>query len=420
MAKEEASQITENAKKLIEIGLDEEAYNLLSEVVDAFPLEPVPNMLFQYAAARSGHSAVIFERYEQLAALMPQSAAAQLLYARLLRPGERRLRIAKRAVELDGGLRVTHEVLVSTILALDLLVQERAALQKAADSFADYAVFMHAAADADAAAGDIPAALKRYEAALKLEPEVRDENSVSEIVIRLGQKRFERGDFSGARGCFEFALGHGRKDSPVVRLALANCDIKENRLEEARERIKAVISDYPGSGDAAANLALLDALSGNFDAALKGYEKALELSPRNVTARRNMARVLLELGRHADAVREARSVLDADRGNAEVYKILIEGYITLGMTAEARFMLEQFVKHRPDAAKGLAGQYNTRIAAAKAESEENTKEERGRLEKLLEDPDPEKRAGAFVKLNRLMRPAGFPHLEKLLLSRYPD
>ena len=90
MTKEEASQVTENAKKLIEMGLDEEAYNLLSEVVDAFPLEPVPNMLFQYSAGRSGHSAVVFERYEQLAFLMPQSAAAQCRANRFPEPAPER------------------------------------------------------------------------------------------------------------------------------------------------------------------------------------------------------------------------------------------------------------------------------------------------------------------------------------------
>ncbi len=419
MTRDDAVAETENAKKLLAEGRPEDAFRLLAPVVDAFPTEPVPNILYQDAARQAGHAELILERYENLGTLLPQSGGAQLLYARILQYGEKRLKIARRAVDLEPDIREAREVLVDTIRALGILVEERKALNEAADHFGDNPVFTVLAARAASAAGDVQDALKRYSVVMALAPRVFIEEAVSDVA-RLGHRRFNQGDIKGARACFDFTISRGRTGNPDIRLALANCDVAEKKYKKARSIIESVLEDFGNHSAAIANLASLDAIAGKYESARIGYEKSLNINPNDYAARTNLANVLLKLNRPADAVREAAAARARNRRHAEVYPVLIKGYLELGMVVEAEFMFNEFLKRRPDAAKKDAGKYRKMIDEAREKIKDRRAGDRQQLEKQLEDPDPKKRASAFVKLNRLMRASGFPHLEKLLSSKHAD
>jgi len=184
------------------------------------------------------------------------------------------------------------------------------------------------------AAGDFAEAERQYEAAAALlrELEGPDSPNVGQLEVDLGGVARERGDYARAEerirtglARMEKGLGprHARLFPPLIELA--HCLKEAQRTQEAKAIYEQGIElftaasgpDHPKLLGAVAGLADCEERIGNADAAYQGRLRALELvrksegpeSDRAQFSRLNLAISLRDLGRLAEAEKEARAAL---------------------------------------------------------------------------------------------------------------
>ncbi|MBU0716764.1 MAG: tetratricopeptide repeat protein [Planctomycetes bacterium] len=168
---------------------------------------------------------------------------------------------------------------------------------------------------------------------------------------------------------WEAALEHYRRarsqDENVVDyvVAEAECLAVAGRLEEAIALVTANIQRFDSDGTLETLLAEICLLTGDKETALNGLSLAIERSgcqPGRTEGRggcttliEEYGRLLSETGRHAQAVALLHPYVEA-RSDAppSVVTALCVGYLETGRTSEARRLLREEVKRRPDHAKG--------------------------------------------------------------------
>lgn len=168
--------------------------------------------------------------------------------------------------------------------------------------------------------GDRDGALREADAALALDARFTDAR-----VLRAG--------VLAARSQYETAIAELRSavatdpGKPAIRLDLAKVLAEAGQPAEARRTYEELLREKADYAPALIGLAALQASSGDLDAAALGLRKALELDPRQLNARFNLAQVLERQQRLSEARME--------------YERLAEAKDTpSGLRAEARRRLE--------------------------------------------------------------------------------
>lgn len=97
--------------------------------------------------------------------------------------------------------------------------------------------------------------------------------------------------------------------NPIAHFSLGNAYIEKGRLAEAERELSKAIALLPGWQRARTNLGVVFAATGKPEAALEQFRIALSLGTQNYRTQLNIARILLSLGRYADAIAECQTVL---------------------------------------------------------------------------------------------------------------
>jgi tetratricopeptide (TPR) repeat protein len=132
----------------------------------------------------------------------------------------------------------------------------------------------------------------------------------------LGEQLQSQGNFAEARVAYNAAKaadpGFTRAD-----LALAQVEMHDNRLDEARKRAAGAAAKDPVP--AGLILGDIETKAGNYGAAVEQYRKVLAIAPRNVRALNNIAYLLLERqGRTDEALKYAQQAAEIVPDDASV------------------------------------------------------------------------------------------------------
>jgi len=171
-------------------------------------------------------------------------------------------------------------------------------------------------------------------------------------------------DFRKAIGYYEeairldprYALAYAKLTPPAVNLAVAFGYIKTKEKEEAmakaRASAKRALELDPSLSEAhLAQALVLELLDFNFAGAEAEFRRALELSPQNVSATNNLAKLMADLGRMDEAVALAQRAIALDPLRTQSYVPLAVCLIALGRYDEAESVQRKAIALQPQSAQ---------------------------------------------------------------------
>lgn len=161
-------------------------------------------------------------------------------------------------------------------------------------------------------------------------------------------------------------------NNAIAHASVGRIHLQGNRLPQARLALQRASALNPTLPEIWNELGAVEAAAGNYSAAVRYYEKALELGPNLTYALVNAALAYSQLGNVAEAERLYRRVLTVDPQDGEVANSLGILLAKQGRTDEARKLFESAISIRPDDASAInnlgilflkIGQTNDAIAA---------------------------------------------------------
>jgi adenylate cyclase len=174
---------------------------------------------------------------------------------------------------------------------------------------------------------------------------------------RAAYKEYSRPGIARARDLFLAALESAPGfHSAAVGLARTHiedasfgwAEVKSESFFRAREILEAVLAIEPEHPAAHAEMAHLRMRSGDYQSGLLESELAVALDPNDAEAFAVLSFVLNCIGRHDDAIHNARRALSLNPGSPEFYIIPIaDACIALGRHSEAAGLADQILARRP-------------------------------------------------------------------------
>lgn len=162
--------------------------------------------------------------------------------------------------------------------------------------------------------GAIPEAITQYQKALRADPKLRG-------------VRYELGE------------------------AILQNSTSASSLAEAEQQFNAAVQENPYDANAVARLGTICILRSDFDKATGYFSRALKFSPNNALAEEGMGRVLVHLGKNAEAVPYLEAACHDDPLDSGVHYKLAMAYRAVGQSTEAERELSQFRKLQQAAQK---------------------------------------------------------------------
>ena len=198
-------------------------------------------------------------------------------------------------------------------------------------------------ANALARAGSLEEALEHYDFILERHPE-NPQTLVKRATVLINLRRPDQ-----ARAAFERALA-ASPDDPEIRQRYADALDYLGESTAAAAQRRAV---QGGSADSAQRVAQMIAegqrqtSAGRYQAAVKSYRKAIELDPKELDARYELATVLGHLGRFDEALAEFAVVIDAAPRHGRARRGEITALLLLKRWGRAREQLNQALRVLP-------------------------------------------------------------------------
>lgn len=152
----------------------------------------------------------------------------------------------------------------------------------------------------------------------------------------------------GARGRPEEALALTRTAAEVQpsskRLAdLAQMQIQQGRIDEARQSLEQSLQRSPGNYSALSLLAVLELYNGDLNRAVEIYRELVGRSP-GLPQLGNLGLAYFSLGRYQEAAEIYGQVVAREPGNPLTLVNLADTYLLMGRTREARELYEQILE----------------------------------------------------------------------------
>jgi tetratricopeptide (TPR) repeat protein len=193
---------------------------------------------------------------------------------------------------------------------------------------------LEALATSYAAVHDMPGAIERLRQAASGFPPSAPRQ------LLLGNWLLQSGDAAGARAAFDTA----QKTNPgltAAPLALAELDVREKKLDAARNRLAPLFASNDRQVCIQANLLAggLEASAGNSDAAIRHFRKVVELDKSHVVALEHLAGLL------ADSDAQIDEALQMAQKAVELSPADPEGEDTLGWILFRKGMYPLALKH---------------------------------------------------------------------------
>lgn len=191
-------------------------------------------------------------------------------------------------------------------------------------------------------------AQKQLPAAVQWLREYAGQNPKSAPVqFYLGEVLLRNGDAGGARAAFAAAKMADPKLT-AADLHLAQLDVRDGKLDEARKTLQALAAKKPSEGAPHLMLGDVEQQARNYPAAIEQYRKALELDENNVEALNNLAFLLAEFGKQPDeALKFAQKAEELSPDNATVADTLGWVLYRKALYTSAIPYLEQAATHEP-------------------------------------------------------------------------
>lgn len=167
------------------------------------------------------------------------------------------------------------------------------------------------------------------------------------VQFYLGQVLMKSGETGPARAAF---LAAKATDPTLtgVDLNLAQLDMRDEKLDEARQRLSVMVSRQPSDVSSRLLLGTVEQMARNYEASIEQYRKAVELDEGNVQALNDLAYVLAEFGKQPDeALKFAQKAEELAPNNAAVADTLGWVLYRKALYTSAMPYLEQGVSREP-------------------------------------------------------------------------
>lgn len=165
-------------------------------------------------------------------------------------------------------------------------------------------------------------------------------------LLRTAATLLQSGRLDEAESACRTVLIRRAADARATQL-LGLIERRRGRLDEAERLLRLSVELEPGNPEFHSNCAQLLSARGKHELALQHFEQAVRLDGRFRPGRLGLARLSNQLGHHAEAERQARALVSADRRDSEAWSALGVALDGLGRTSEARAALERAVALAP-------------------------------------------------------------------------
>jgi tetratricopeptide (TPR) repeat protein len=167
------------------------------------------------------------------------------------------------------------------------------------------------------------------------------------VQFELGRVLMSTGDFAGARVAFNTA----KAADPALTAAdlyLAQLDVRDGKLDQARQRLSGIVSKRPTDLPAHLLLGNVEQIAQNYQGAIDQYRKAVGLDDTNAEALNDLAYALAEYGKQPDAALQyAQAAEELAPSNPSVADTLGWVLYRKALYTSAIPYLEQAAAHDP-------------------------------------------------------------------------
>ena len=256
--------------------------------------------------------------------------------------------------------------------------------------------------------GDLSAALREFVRAADLMPDnVNAQLRAATFLVAAGQ-------FADAQARATSALAKEPKNAEAL-VILGNALAGLRDLDGAISQIEQAIDANPQVTFSYANLGWLESKKGNATAAEGAFKRAIEIAPKSVAARLNLANFYWASRRRDEAEREMKAALEIDQKSTDANRLLAAFYVTNNQAAEAGPYIKAFAENSSDVEPkvALADYYLARgnTTEATAVLQELAKNSEGFVAATLRL--------AAIDFDAGRRPQAFAALDSIL-ARYKD
>jgi tetratricopeptide (TPR) repeat protein len=184
--------------------------------------------------------------------------------------------------------------------------------------------------------GDVPGAVREYEAAVALNP--ADVAARANLVALHGRQQ----DWPRAKTQYDAIVASGAAVPAEAHYNYGVCLAAQNKLDEAEALFRKAVDANPQYANAWSSLGQLAEMHGNAVDAEAHYRRALEQAPGTPAIRFNVARMLLGQRRFADAIAELSPIVGQDVPERPRYLFgLGTAYVLSGDLVNGRKYCEQ-------------------------------------------------------------------------------
>jgi tetratricopeptide (TPR) repeat protein len=209
------------------------------------------------------------------------------------------------------------------------------------------------------AAKDVPCSGPEYRAALDAKSPAASETlfrraaeadpQCAAAELNLGLALAEQGRLAEAERTMREALRITPDWRPAL-VALGKLLYRLDRKGESIHTLQRAVAVDPKSSETRIDLGIALAQSEDREGALAAFTEAVRLAPKSARGRRNRGRVLLELLRYEDAVRELEAARSLDAGDLDTLHLLALSEKALGHTSRTAELARQLVARDPQSA----------------------------------------------------------------------
>jgi arylsulfatase A-like enzyme/Tfp pilus assembly protein PilF len=173
---------------------------------------------------------------------------------------------------------------------------------------------------------------------------------------QLADVWMQAGQFERAAKTLEEGLGY-KADRPTFLLKLAECRIEMKRYDEAEASLREALAARPDLALAHYDMALVHEGRGHLEEAMSEYQAELRSHPRAFRASFNLAKLLLAAGKNEQAIARFKDAIGVDPEFGAGHLYLAKAYLDSGLLREAEESARLGLARKPEKKVAPLGHY---------------------------------------------------------------